>query len=159
MKLGRTDLVPNVTVRHFGGTDMINSVGPMCQGQGKTSSRFDRLHKLGGTDFGNKLTRELVRQTRWDRFAHLGETETLRRGNREFALQSRWDRSLILVGLKRYKGKQRDYNPISVRPRSLSVRLKRLGFLAVAMSSELGGAGQKISVGPSLTFGLGHMWI
>ena len=47
MKLGQTDLANNVTVRIFGGTDM----------------------QLGGTDFGNKLTRELVRQTRWDRFA------------------------------------------------------------------------------------------
>ena len=40
-------------------------------------TRFDRLHKLGRTDFGNKLTRGLVRQTRWDRFAHFGETEML----------------------------------------------------------------------------------
>ena len=48
--------------------------------------------------------------------------------------------SLISVGPKRYEGKQRDYNPISVRPRSLSVRPKRLGFVAVAMSSELDGA-------------------
>ena len=29
-KLGKTDLVQNVNVRLFGGTDMINSVGPMC---------------------------------------------------------------------------------------------------------------------------------
>ena len=28
MKLGLTDLVQNVNVRLFGGTDMINSVGP-----------------------------------------------------------------------------------------------------------------------------------
>ena len=66
--------------------------------------------------------------------AHLGETEML-------------------------EGKQRDYNPISVRPRSLSVRPNCLGFVAVAMTSELGGAGWKESVGPSLTFGLGHMWM
>jgi hypothetical protein len=33
-----------------------------------------------------------------------------------------------------------------------------LGFLVVAMSNELGGAGQKISVGPSLTLGYGHIW-
>ena len=75
----------------------------------------------------------------------------LQKGNREFTLQSRWDRSLISVGPKRYEGKQRDYNPISVRPRSLSVRPKRLGFLAVAMSTELGGSGYEISVGPRLT--------
>ena len=48
--------------------------------------------------------------------------------------------------------KQRDYNPISVRPRSLSVRPKRLGFSAVAMSTELGGSGYEISVGLSWTF-------
>ena len=33
-----------------------------------------------------------------------------------------------------------------------SVRPKRLGFLAVAMSNELGGAGWIKSAGPSLTF-------
>ena len=97
----------------------------------------------------------------------LGRTETLRKGNREFALQSRWDRSLISVGPKCYEREtkslhcnlgrtdytnsvgpifgnryiQRDYNPISVRPRSLSVRPKRLGFVAVAMTYELDGAG------------------
>ena len=65
----------------------------------------------------------------------------LRRGNREFALRTRWDRSLNSVGLKCYEGKQRVCNPISVRPRSLSMRPKRLGFLAVAMSNKLGGAG------------------
>ena len=32
-----------------------------------------------------------------------------------------------------------------------------LGFVAVAMSSELDGAGWKESVWPSLTLGLGHM--
>ena len=94
-----------------------------------------------------------IRSFRWDRnvmkgkqgvciansvgpVAHLGQTETLRRGNREFAVQSRWDRSLILVGPKRYEGKQRGCNPISVRPRSLSVRPICLGFVAVAMTSE-----------------------
>ena len=43
--------------------------------------------------------------------AHLGKTET-------------------------YEGKQRDYNPISVRPRSLSVGPICLGFVAVAMTFE-----------------------
>ena len=81
----------------------------------------------------------------------------LQKGNREFTLQSRWDRSLTSVRPKRYEGKHRDCNPISVRPRSLSVRPKRLGFLAVAMSNELGGARRIKLVGPSLTFGLGHM--
>ena len=70
-----------------------------------------------------------------------GETEMLQKGNREFTLQSRWDRSLTSVKPIRYEGKQRDYNPISVRPRSLSVRPICLEFVAVAMSSELGGAG------------------
>ena len=83
----------------------------------------------------------------------------LQKGNREFMLQSRWDRSLISVRPKHYEGKQRDYNPISVRPRSISVRPICLGFVAVAMTSELGGAEWKELVGPSLTFGLGHMWM
>ena len=60
----------------------------------------------------------------------------LRKGNREFTLQSRWERSLNSVRPKRYEGKQRDYNPISVRPRSLSVRPICLGFVAVAMTFE-----------------------
>ena len=32
-----------------------------------------------------------------------------------------------------------------------------LGFLAVAMSNELGGS-RNVSVGPSLTLGFGHIW-
>ena len=60
----------------------------------------------------------------------------LQKGNREFTLQSRWDRSLTSVRPKRYEGKQRDYNPILVRPRSLSVRPICLGFVAVAMTFE-----------------------
>ena len=67
--------------------------------------------------------------------------------------------SPISVRPKCYEGKHRVCNPISVRPRSLSVRPKRLGFLAVAMSTEFGGAGWIKSVGPSLTFGLEQMWI
>ena len=64
----------------------------------------------------------------------------LQKGDREFTLQSRWDRSLIWVGPKRYEGKQRDYNPISVWTKSLLVRPIFLGFVVVAMTSELGGA-------------------
>ena len=75
-----------------------------------------------------------------------GETEKLQKGNREFTLQSRWDRSLTSVRPKRYEGKQRDYNPISVRPRSLSVRPIWLGFVAVAMTFGIGGAGLEESV-------------
>ena len=70
----------------------------------------------------------------------------LQKGNSEFTLQSRWDRSLTSVRPKRYEGKQRDYNPISVRPRSLSVRLICLGFVAVAMTFGIGGAGLEESV-------------
>ena len=54
VKLGQIDSGQNVDIRVFGGTDKVKSVGPMCKGQGKTSTRFDRLHKLGGTNFGNK---------------------------------------------------------------------------------------------------------
>ena len=60
----------------------------------------------------------------------------LQKGNREFTLQSRWDRSLISVRPKHYEGKQRDYNPISVRTRSLLVGPICLGFVAVAMTFE-----------------------
>ena len=65
----------------------------------------------------------------------------LQKGNREFTLQSWWDQSLTSVRPERYEGKQRDYNPISVRPRSLLVRPICLGFVAVAMTSKIGGAG------------------
>ena len=75
----------------------------------------------------------------------------LQKGNKEFTLQSRWDRSLTSVRPKHYEGKQRDYNPMSVRPRSLSVGPICLGFVAVAMTFEIGGAGQKESVRPILT--------
>ena len=60
----------------------------------------------------------------------------LRKGNREFKLQSRWDRSPTLVRPNRYEGKQRDYNPILVRPRSLLVRPICLGLMEVAMTFE-----------------------
>ena len=73
--------------------------------------------------------------------AHFGGTEMLQKGNREFTLQSRWDWSHTSVRPKHYEGKQRDYNPILVRPRSLSVGPICLGFVAVAMTLELGGAG------------------
>ena len=65
----------------------------------------------------------------------------LQKGNIEFTLQSRWDRSPTSVRPEHYEGKQRDYNPISVRQRSLSVEPICLGFVAVAMTLELGGAG------------------
>ena len=57
MKPDQTDSGQNMNVRVFGGTDKVNSMGPMCKGQGKTSTRFDRLHKLGETDFGNNQTK------------------------------------------------------------------------------------------------------
>ena len=70
----------------------------------------------------------------------------LQKGNREFTLQSRWDRSLTSVRPKHYEGKQRDYNPISVRPRSLSVGPICLGFVAVVVTFGIGGAGLEESV-------------
>ena len=66
--------------------------------------------------------------------AHLGLTEMLRRKTER--LQPHLGETEIPIG-----------------------ETKRLGFLALAMSNELGGAGWIKSVGPSLTFGLGHMWI
>ena len=60
------------------------------------------------------------------------------------------------------KGKQRVYIAISVGPIAHlgeteipSVRSNLLGFLAVAMSTELGGSRYEISVGPSWTFWFG----
>ena len=76
----------------------------------------------------------------------------LRKGNKEFTLQSRWDRSLTLVRPKRYKGKLRDYNPISMRPRSLSVRPISLGFVAVAMTFETEGRRIERIGGPEFDF-------
>ena len=61
--------------------------------------------------------------------AYFGETEMLQKGTREFTLKSRWDWSLISVRPECYEGKQRDYNPISVRPICL-------GFVVVAMTFE-----------------------
>ena len=72
----------------------------------------------------------------------------LRKGNREFTFQPRWDRSLTSVRPKCYEGKQRDYNPISVRLRYLSVGPICLGFVVVAMTFVIGGAGLEESVAP-----------
>ena len=96
----------------------------------------ESLHcNLGSTDYENSVRlifvigKHRVGQTNSvGPIAHFGETETLWKGNREFALRTRWDRSLISVRPHHYEGKQRVCNPISVRPRSLSVRLKWLGF-------------------------------
>ena len=110
------------------------------------------MHKLDETDFGNSQTESWsgklggtdslisVGPKRYER-----ETESLHCNLGGTDRSSRFDRNVT-------KRKQRDYNPISVRPRSLSVRSNLLGFLAVAMSTELGGSGYEISVGPSLTF-------
>ena len=88
VKLGQTDSGQNVKVGVFGGTNKVNWVGPMCKGQGKTSTRFDRLHKLGETDFGNKQNRELVKQTRWDRLHNFCETKIIAMDNKEIARPS-----------------------------------------------------------------------
>ena len=50
-KLDQTDLVHNVTVGHFGGSDMIDSVGPISLGLGH-----------------NVISVRPITQTRWDRF-------------------------------------------------------------------------------------------
>ena len=116
---------------------------------------MDRLLKLGWTDFGNKQTKSWsgklggtdslisVGPKRYER-----ETESLHCNLGGTDRSSRFDRNVT-------KGNRKITNPISVRPRSLSVRPKRLGFLAVAMSTELGGSGYEISVGPSWNFWFG----
>ena len=88
VKLGQTDSCQNVNVRVFGGTDKVNSVGPMCSGYGKTSTWFDQLHKLGETNFGVKQTENRSRKlggtdriSRWD--------QIIATCNREFARPSR----------------------------------------------------------------------
>ena len=53
---------------------------------------------------------------------------------------------------KRYEGKQRDYNPISVRPICL-------GFVAVAMTFETRWGRIERIGGAEFDFGLGHMWM
>ena len=53
MKLGQTDLVQNVNVRVFGGTDKVNSVGPIAH--------------FGDTETLQRETESLK--------SHLGETE------------------------------------------------------------------------------------
>ena len=97
----------------------MNSVGP--------------ISVIGTQGVGQAESMGSIRSFQWE--------QNVPKGNSEFALETWWDQSLISIGPKCYEGKQRVCNAISVRPRSLSMRPKRLGFLAVAMSSELGGAG------------------
>ena len=64
-------------------------MGPISLGLGHNVISVRPITQLGETDFGNRLTKELVRQSRWDRFA-------------------------LSVGPKHSKGKQRVCNAISV---------------------------------------------
>src|SRR3989337_486125 len=97
----RRDRCARVRVKpHLGEIDHMNSVRPISV---ISKQRLGQANSVGP-------------------IAHFGETKTLRKGNREFALPTRWDRSLISVRPKCYEGKQRVCNPISMRPRSLSVR-------------------------------------
>ena len=57
------------------------SVGPIPLGLGHNVILVSRLHKFGGTDFGNKQTES------WS--SKLGGTEIIATGNREFASPSR----------------------------------------------------------------------
>ena len=88
-----------------------------------------------------------------------GETETLQEGNIEFTLHSRWDRFALLVRPKSYERETESFQSHLGETEIPIGRTELLGFLAVAMSTELGGSGYEISVGPSLTFSLGHMWM
>ena len=113
-----------MTVRQFQWDRHVNSVGPISLGLGHNVISVGRLHKLGWTNFGNKLTES------WSGI--LGGTN-----------------SLLSVGPKRYKketgslhcrlggtdrssrldrndtkGNREFATPSSVRPRSLLARLK-----------------------------------
>ena len=78
-----------------------------------------------------------------------GETEKLQKGNKEFTLQSRWDRFALLVRPKSYERETESLQSHLGETEILIGRTELLGFVAVAMTSKLGGAGWKESVGPS----------
>ena len=120
----------------------------------RQESRWDRLEQLGGTDVlglreniisvapiaSTQLDRsEAIRQQRGCQansvgpIAHLGEIEILQQATE--SLQGHLGETETRIGVTKF-----------------------LGFLVVAMSSELGGAGQEISVGLSLTSSFGHIW-
>ena len=101
VKLDQTDLVQNVNVRHFGGTDNINSVSRCARVRAKPHiSETDHMNSLRPISVISKQ--------------RLGQANSV--GPRNVT-----------------KRKQRYYNPISVRPICL-------WFVAVAMTSKLGGA-------------------
>ena len=70
----------------------------------------------------------------------LGETEKLQRGNTEFTLQSRWDRFALSVRPKSYERETESLQPHLGETEIPIGRTELLWFVAVAMSSELGGA-------------------
>ena len=70
----------------------------------------------------------------------LGENEKLQRGNTEFTLQSRWDRFALSVGPKSYERETESLQPHLGGTEIRIVVTESLGFLAVAMSNELGGS-------------------
>ena len=141
------------------------SVGPTCPLGGTDVIRVRAWRNLDETDYTNSVRPILVITKQRVGLANsvgpirsFGWTETLQKGNREFALQSRWDRSLISVRPKHYEGKQRVCNPISVRPRSLSMRPNWLGFLQWLCQLNSVAPDDKLRWGRVGLFGLGHMW-
>ena len=67
MKLGETNLVQNVNIRVFGGTDKVNSVRPIAE---ISKQRLGQANSMEPTTY-------------------LGETKITAIGNREFASPSR----------------------------------------------------------------------
>ena len=76
----------------------------------------------------------------------LGETEKLQRGNTELSLQSRWDRFALSVRPKSY---ERETERLQSHLGETEIPIgetELLGFVAVAMTFEIGGAGLEESV-------------
>ena len=157
-QLGQTECINSVRLIQFKMWTLGFSMGP------KWSTRWDRWARvrakldLSLSDYFNSVRPiSVIRKQRDGQansvgpIAPFGDTKTLRKRNREFALWTRWDRPLISVRPKSYEGKQRVCSPISVRPRSLSVRPDWLGLWLWLC--------QMNSVAPDRMFRWGRVWL